>query len=63
MRVQEWLENCNDIFSAVFVDPNGTEGTQAIGRKPHVALRANRDTKSGELVLDEKRISNVTTSL
>ena len=61
MRIQEWSENCNDTVSAVVVDPQGTEGKQAKGPKPHVELRAARDIESGELLTDEKTISNVTT--
>lgn len=59
MRVQEWLRDY-DIFSPVVV---GTDETQPISSKPHVELRAARDIKSGEPILAEQRISNVTTSI
>ena len=48
--------------SAVLVRPEADD-TSAEGSKPYIELRAKRDIKSGEILLSEQTLSNVTTSI
>ena len=57
------MESRSDISSAVIVHPEETENVMSKGPKPLVELRANQDIESGELILSEQTISNVTTSI
>lgn len=45
------------------IEPEDPDDTLSEGTRPYVELRANQDIDSGDLVLSEQSISNVTTSM
>lgn len=62
-RAKAWVQSRSDICYALIIQPEETDDTPAEGAKAYVELRANRDIKSGELVLSEHTITNLTTSI
>ena len=62
-QAQTWVETCTDNCSAFVVLPEETDNTTAEGFKPYAEIRAKGDINSGDFVLSELTISNVTTSI
>lgn len=62
-QAQVWLEKCSDSCSASVVLPIEREDPMAGDPKPYIELGANRDIYAGDLILSERTISNVTTSI
>ncbi len=62
-QAQTWVESYTASCSALIVQPEETDNTTAEGFKPYAELRAKEDINSGDFVLSERTISNVTTSI